>query len=677
MCKVASVSEGASGRDAVGAVCFVASSVRYCCRPPRGNRMTWPGRVHRCRGRPPAISIRSILRELVPRLSRLSVRRLGDHVRAPQPELSPHPARRRRRLPAGAARDERAIHGDRRPRAVPDRPLHGADVLGGAGPGCTAAGRPRTGPRRPGRRRARALAVWAALEMRRRSGGRGTRRRRTAERPSTVAVERMSITRAPRSAPTVEHAWTLMALARRRTSHEVSGTRRWDRTSRRRRPAGGSAPAGGTGPDRTVPASPTAGSSRPVPVPRGLLRRPGLLHPGAGPVRGGVRGRSEALEAASRCADRLAALQGDQGQWWWHYDWGKGAVVERYPVYSVHQHGLAPMALLELWEAGGPDHRAAVAHGLGWLVRHPETAADLIADEVGVVWRKVGRREPSKLVRKARSAASADRTGGCACPGWTSCSRPVGSIASAVRSSSAGCCTPGSGRRAACGLRTGHVPRALPHVLTLNGLRHLSEALVRRGWPGPPVVFLLDSELMSRSLRRPTRNGTTAPSTQRAAGGSLCSAHADPAPDARPKQDEQSGAARALCRRRRPPDAWDTLVTRYVALLWSIAFRHGLNENDAADVVQNTWLRLFEHIDDLREPARVARGSPRRPSGRRCASSRSASAMVPSDDEATFDGADRLQAPVDEDLLARELAAEARGGARRTCHPRGAPSSWR
>ena len=118
-------------------------------------------------------------------------------------------------------------------------------------------------------------------------------------------------------------------------------------------------------------------------------------------------GNAGVLEAASRCADRLAALQGDQGQWWWHYDWGKGAVVERYPVYSVHQHGLAPMALLELWEAGGPDHRAAVAHGLGWLVRHPETAADLIADEVGVVWRKVGRREPSKLVRKARSAASA------------------------------------------------------------------------------------------------------------------------------------------------------------------------------------------------------------------------------------------------------------------------------
>jgi hypothetical protein len=39
--------------------------------------------------------------------------------------------------------------------------------------------------------------------------------------------------------------------------------------------------------------------------------------------------------------------------------------------------------------------------------------------------------------------------------------------------------------------------------------------------------------------------------------------------------------------------AWDAIMNRYVALLWSIAFRHGLGESDAADVVQNTWLRLF------------------------------------------------------------------------------------
>ena len=106
--------------------------------------------------------------------------------------------------------------------------------------------------------------------------------------------------------------------------------------------------------------------------------------------------------------------------------------------------------------------------------------------------------------------------------------------------------------------------------------------------------------------------------------------------------------------------AWDALVSRYVALLWSIAFRHGLGESDAADVVQNTWLRLFEHIHDVREPARVGSWlatTAQRESLRIVAQRKR---VMPSDDEATFDGADRLQAPLDEALLAREQAAEAR-----------------
>ena len=117
--------------------------------------------------------------------------------------------------------------------------------------------------------------------------------------------------------------------------------------------------------------------------------------------------------------------------------------------------------------------------------------------------------------------------------------------------------------------------------------------------------------------------------------------------------------------------AWDAIVSRYVALLWSIAFRHGLGESDAADVVQNTWLRLFEHIHDLREPARVGSWlatTAQRESLRIVAQRQR---VVPSDDEATFDGADRLQAPLDEALLAREQAIEARAALDTL------PSAWR
>ncbi|WP_110182134.1 hypothetical protein [Nocardioides solisilvae] len=128
-------------------------------------------------------------------------------------------------------------------------------------------------------------------------------------------------------------------------------------------------------------------------------------------ARASVHGPGEWLAAADLTAARLCDLQGEQGQWWWHYDARDGTVVERYPVYSVHQHAMAPMVLLDLLEAGGADHRDAVARGVGWLGRHPEALEELVSERWGVVWRKVGRREPRKAARALQAAASAAAPG--------------------------------------------------------------------------------------------------------------------------------------------------------------------------------------------------------------------------------------------------------------------------
>ena len=40
-------------------------------------------------------------------------------------------------------------------------------------------------------------------------------------------------------------------------------------------------------------------------------------------------------------------------------------------------------------------------------------------------------------------------------------------------------------------------------------------------------------------------------------------------------------------------------------MVWAIARAHHLHSHDAADVAQTTWLRLFEHLDRVNEPARV------------------------------------------------------------------------
>ena len=119
----------------------------------------------------------------------------------------------------------------------------------------------------------------------------------------------------------------------------------------------------------------------------------------------------EALAAANLAADRICELQGDAGQWWWHYDARDGSVVERYPVYSVHQHAMAPMALLDLVTSGGADHTDAIYLGLDWLRTHPEVDDELVSEEHSLIWRKAGRREPAKAARKIAAVTTSIRAG--------------------------------------------------------------------------------------------------------------------------------------------------------------------------------------------------------------------------------------------------------------------------
>jgi hypothetical protein len=122
-------------------------------------------------------------------------------------------------------------------------------------------------------------------------------------------------------------------------------------------------------------------------------------------------GRRDLLEVANRTAGQICSLQGAHGQWWWHYDVRDGTVVERFPVYSVHQHAMAPMALFDLLEAGGDDRRSEIALGVSWLDAHPETVEELVSERWGLVWRKVGRREPGKAARAVNAATTSVRPG--------------------------------------------------------------------------------------------------------------------------------------------------------------------------------------------------------------------------------------------------------------------------
>jgi hypothetical protein len=116
-----------------------------------------------------------------------------------------------------------------------------------------------------------------------------------------------------------------------------------------------------------------------------------------------VTGDPASLAIAEATASRICALQGREGQWWWHYDVRTGQVVERYPVYSVHQDAMAPMALFDLAEAGGTDRGAAIRKGVEWLADPAETWRPLIDVDAGLIWRKVARGDPAKVVRSVRA----------------------------------------------------------------------------------------------------------------------------------------------------------------------------------------------------------------------------------------------------------------------------------
>lgn len=51
--------------------------------------------------------------------------------------------------------------------------------------------------------------------------------------------------------------------------------------------------------------------------------------------------------------------------------------------------------------------------------------------------------------------------------------------------------------------------------------------------------------------------------------------------------------------------AWNELVDRYQRLIFAIPRRAGLSEEQAADILQEVFLTLFEKLDDIEQPDRI------------------------------------------------------------------------
>jgi hypothetical protein len=94
----------------------------------------------------------------------------------------------------------------------------------------------------------------------------------------------------------------------------------------------------------------------------------------------------EPLDSALECASALCKAQGELGQWWWLYDSRTGRVSSRYPVYAVHQQGMAPMALFAIEEASQRSFNEFIYKGLQWIYSN-ELSADMRDLNQNLIWR--------------------------------------------------------------------------------------------------------------------------------------------------------------------------------------------------------------------------------------------------------------------------------------------------
>jgi hypothetical protein len=101
-------------------------------------------------------------------------------------------------------------------------------------------------------------------------------------------------------------------------------------------------------------------------------------------------GDKNAVERALECALTICEAQGPLGQWWWHYNSSTGQVIDGFPVFSVHQHGMAPMVLLALGEAIQSDFGPWIYKGLEWIAKN-ELDFNMEDESKNLVWRSIYR----------------------------------------------------------------------------------------------------------------------------------------------------------------------------------------------------------------------------------------------------------------------------------------------
>ncbi len=85
-------------------------------------------------------------------------------------------------------------------------------------------------------------------------------------------------------------------------------------------------------------------------------------------------------------------------------------MIDRYPVYTVHQLGMAPMAMLALARTGDEQISRAITRAVSWVCGDNELGRPMLERERGLIWRSI---KPRRLARPRHLLHKALTTVGC------------------------------------------------------------------------------------------------------------------------------------------------------------------------------------------------------------------------------------------------------------------------
>ncbi|MFJ3792513.1 RNA polymerase sigma factor [Kitasatospora sp. NPDC090091] len=105
-------------------------------------------------------------------------------------------------------------------------------------------------------------------------------------------------------------------------------------------------------------------------------------------------------------------------------------------------------------------------------------------------------------------------------------------------------------------------------------------------------------------------------------------------------------------------DSWNQIVDSYTPLIWAIVRGHRLSTADCEDVIQTTWLRVIQHLGQLRDPEKLAHwlsAAARRESLKHI---RRSGRSTPADEPEVFDRPEPSENQPEEEALKQETRDE-------------------